>query len=102
MQTDIDVTQSALAVMHKRIDTAHLVLTYRSDAAPAASGVFAPVAHALQSSLGMAMQVVALMISLAAVLAPLAIAGALVAWPVRHWRKRRPKPAEASAPPSPI
>jgi hypothetical protein len=93
VQTDIDATRSALAVMRKRIETVHLILGYRSDVAPAASDILAPVTGALKSSVGIAMQVVAMLITLAAALVPVAVAITLVVWPLRRWRKKRPVPA---------
>ncbi len=73
VQADIDATTSSLAVMNARINTVHVTLTYRSEAAPTADSVFAPVTQAARSSLGIAMHVVGLLIGLTAALVPVAI-----------------------------
>jgi len=84
VQADIDATQSSLAVMRARLTTVHVVLTYRSETGPGTDSVFAPVARATRTSLSLAMQVVALLITAAAVIVPLAV----VALPVVWWARR--------------
>ncbi len=101
VQTDIDATQSALAVMQKRIATVHLTLTYRGDAAPAVDSAFAPVTGALKSSLGVTMQVVALIISLIAAVLPVALLALPAFWLVRKrmaGAAKSPPPALADRP----
>ena len=87
VQADIDATKSSLAVMNARLKTVHVTLTYRSDAGPAADSVFAPVSDAAKSSLGVFMHVVGLLVTLAAVLLPVAIVAVPAVWYVR---RRRP------------
>jgi len=87
VQADIDATKSSLAVMNARINTVHITLTYRSDAGPAAGSVFAPVTDAAKSSLGVAMHVVGLLVTLAAVLLPVAVVAVPAVW---YFRRRRP------------
>jgi len=87
VQADIDATKSSLAVMNARLNTVHVSLTYRSDAGPAADSVFAPVSDAAKSSLGVFMHVVGLLVTLAAILLPIAIVAVPAVWYVR---RRRP------------
>jgi len=87
VQADIDATKSSLAVMNARLNTVHVTLTYRSDAGPAADSVFAPVSDAAKSSLGVFMHVVGLLVTLAAILLPIAIVAVPAVWYVR---RRRP------------
>ena len=94
VQADIDATKSSLAVMNARIDTVHVTLTYRSDAGPAAGSVFAPVTDAAKSSLGVFMHVVGLLVTLAAVLLPVAIVTVPTVW---YFRRRRPVAGEPGA-----
>lgn len=89
VQADIDATQSSLAVMRSRTAMVHLTLTYQSDDLPGGDSVIAPVAGALKSSLGITMQVVAMLITIAAVLLPLTLAALPIAWLIYRARRRR-------------
>jgi len=84
VQADIDSTQSTLAMMQARLTSVHVVLTYRSDTGPGADSAFAPVARAARSSFGLAMKVVAMLVTAAGILAPLALVLAPVVW----WARR--------------
>ena len=85
VQTDIDASKSALAVMQKRVATSHLTLTYESDGAAASRGTFEPVVEAWKGVLGNMMSVVALLINILSFLVPLAVVGVPAAWFGRKW-----------------
>ena len=94
IQADIDATESSLAVMNARINTVHVTVTYRSDAGTAADSVFAPVVDAAKTSLGVAMHVVGLLLTLLAALLPVAVVAVPAIWYVR---RRRPAPGETGS-----
>ena len=89
VQADIDATQTSLAVMHSRTATIHLTLSYQSDAVPGGDSVFAPVAGALKSSLGITMTVLAMLVTVVAALIPLALVAAPVVWLIRRSNRRK-------------
>lgn len=86
VQSDIDSTQSQLAVMQKRVATIHLSLSYRSEAAATSNSTFAPVSDAWNGILRNMMLMVSFLITAVAFLVPLAI---VVGPPVWWFLKRR-------------
>jgi hypothetical protein len=101
VQEDIDASQSALAVMQKRVATSHLTLTYQSEAVAASQGTFAPVVDACKNILRNTMSVFGFLITLLSFLVPLAIVAAPVAWLIAKELKRRKARTAASPPPPP-
>ncbi|WP_443748093.1 DUF4349 domain-containing protein [Asticcacaulis solisilvae] len=80
VQSDIDSTQSQLAVMQKRVATVHLSLNYHSEAAATSGSVFAPVSAAWNGVLRNMLLMVSVLITVAAFLVPIAIIAVPVAW----------------------
>lgn len=95
-QGEIDAARSELAVMHARVDTSDLTLTYTSRLA--FTGAWRPVGEAARGAVAVFAQAVAAMIVLIAALAPFAILGAagvvLWRWLRRHGRRAAPSPAD--------
>ena len=80
VQADIDASQSALAVMQKRVATSHLTLNYQSAMSSAPSGLFAPITDALHGSLRAMISVIGFLITATAFLLPFAVIGGAVWW----------------------
>lgn len=93
VQTDIDATRSALAIMQKRVATVHVTLTYQSEAVAASSGTFSPVVDATKDILRTMMSVLGGLIRVLSFLAPLALIGIPAVWYGRKWLKSRRKAA---------
>ncbi len=89
VQTEIDATQSSLAVMRSRTATVHVTLSYQSDDVPGDDSVFAPVTGALKSSVGVTMNVLAILVTVGAGLVPLALVVAPVVWFIRRSNRRK-------------
>ena len=89
VQTDIDATKSSLDVMRSRTAMIHVTLAYQSESAPDGDSVFAPVTGAMKSSMGLTMQVVAMLITVTAVLAPFALVVLPIVWLIRRGNRRR-------------
>lgn len=89
VQSDIESAQSQLAVMQKRVATIHLTLGYHSDAAAASNSVFSPVADAWNGVLRNMMLMVSMLITVMAVLLPLAIIVAPLVWWFLKQRKAK-------------
>lgn len=100
VQGEIDATQSRLAVMQTRVATSRLTVRYVSEGVMAPDSAFAPARAALENALGLFMQTVGAIISIAAVLAPLALIAAPLAWWIlrRRRQRRTAGPAPAASP----
>ncbi len=96
VQEDIDASQSALAVMQKRVATTHLTLSYQSEAVAASQGTFAPVVDACKNILRNMMGMVGILITLVSYLAiPALIFVPLVLWLLKRRKARK----DAKTPP---
>lgn len=89
VQGEIDSAESQLAVMRQRVATSLLNLGYQSKPNAVTGGTFAPVASALTEFAGIVMQGFAVIIRLVAVLIPVGAVLAPLAWLVWRWRRRR-------------
>lgn len=103
VQGEIDATQSRLAVMRTRVATSRLTVRYVSEGVMAPDSALAPARAALENALGLFMQTVGAIISVAAVLAPLALIAAPPAWWIlrRRRQRRNAGPAPAASPRGP-
>ncbi|HVZ29658.1 MAG TPA: DUF4349 domain-containing protein [Asticcacaulis sp.] len=99
VQEDIDASQSALAVMQKRVATTHLTLTYQSEAVAASQGTFAPVVDACKNILRNMMGMVGILITLLSYLA----VPAVILVPLAMWllKRRKARKATETPPPAP-
>lgn len=89
VQGEIDATRSNLAVMRTRVATSRLTIDYQSAGVLAPDSAFTPVSRALDGALTVFMSTVGALITVLAVVAPLAlIAGPLAWWGLRRRRRR--------------
>ena len=97
VQGELDATQSELAVMRTRVATSLLTVTYSSGASlMAPRGAWAPLAEAVRGSASALATTLGLMVTIVVVLAPWAIAAAVIFLIVRRFTPKKPKsPAKA-------
>jgi hypothetical protein len=104
VQTEIDSTQSELAVMRTRVATSTVTMLYGSQGVLARPGVFQPVTDAVNSSLHLVALSIGILISLVSgLLVPVAVIIAVV-WLIRRiWpglgRRKSAVPAPSATPP---
>ena len=100
VQGELDATQSALEVMRARVATSRLTIDYGSSGQLAPDSAFRPVGEALHSALGLFMMTVGALISLLAVLAPIALIVVPLVWWLLKRRRKRKLVTAAVEPPS--
>lgn len=89
VQGEIDSTQSQLAVMRTRVDMSELTLSYQSSAKPLRSDTFRPLGEAFAGFLGIVVMGFAMIVTVIAVLIPIAIVVGPIVWLILRWRARR-------------
>ena len=99
VQGDIDTTQSELAAMQGKVLMSDLTLDYRSKSGVIGTGAAASLGQAFGDFLGNVVSVLAILVTLASYLLPLAVVGALGWWilgPLVRGRPRTKPPAPAA------
>ncbi len=89
VQSQIDSTESNLAVMRTRVSMSALTLNYQSGPRAVASDTFEPLTRALAGFLGFLVQGLAAIVTLIAMLLPWGLLAGLIAWVVLGIRRRR-------------
>jgi hypothetical protein len=96
VQGDMDQAASELAAMQNRIVMQTVSVSYESAAAAAPNGVTAPLQAAARSFWGNVYGVLAVLLTLASFLLPLALVGAPLAWWLARRRRGKATPAAAA------
>ncbi|MDX2233317.1 MAG: DUF4349 domain-containing protein [Hyphomonadaceae bacterium] len=89
VQGEIDSAESQLAVMRERVATALLNLGYQSRPNAVTGGTFAPLAEAFTEFFSIVMLGFAFIVRLIAVLIPVGVVLAPLAWLFLRWRRAR-------------
>ncbi len=97
VQGDIDSAESQLAVMRQRVATSLLNLAYQSKPNAVTGGTFEPVADAFTEFASIVMTGFAFIIRLIAVLIPVGVVLAPLAWLFLRWRRGRAARKAAAA-----
>lgn len=87
VQTEIDATESTLAVMRRRVSMSTLTVTYDSLAPSVSTQTFGPLRNALRQFIGRAVDSTATLVSIVAGLLPWALVVAVLVWAVRRWAR---------------
>lgn len=91
LQNEQEIT---LRELNGRVQSARLTIDYRENGVMAANSPTRPVAKALQNALHLSMGMLAALITVSSLLAPIALLGGAVWWAVAHYRRRKaPVPA---------
>jgi hypothetical protein len=88
VQGEIDASRSELAVMRTRVQTSKLTIGYSAIPTPMSGRAVEPLKHSVDGAFSIVMRGLAVIVSLAAVLAPFFIVGVPV-WLFVSWRLRR-------------
>ena len=91
VQTDIDQNRAERAAMSHRVAMSKLTLTYASAEILGGQGTFAPLAHAVSSIVPNFVTVMSLLITILAVLSPIAIIVVPIIWFIRKSQTTKPK-----------
>ncbi|MDQ8027823.1 MAG: DUF4349 domain-containing protein [Brevundimonas sp.] len=83
----------ALRELNSRVQSARLTIDYRENGVMAASSPTRPVAKALENAMHLSMGMLAALITVSSLLAPIGLVGGAVWWIVRRLRRRTPVPA---------
>ena len=102
VQTEIDSTDSNLAVMRTRVAMSELTVLYTSAARAVAGDTFAPLHRAVSSFIGTAIHGVAAIVTIVAMALPWAIVSLLAAWVVLWSLRRRATDIGSPEPPSSV
>ncbi|MFC7378953.1 DUF4349 domain-containing protein [Brevundimonas sp. GCM10030266] len=82
-----------LRELNSRVQSARLTIDYRENGMMAASSPTRPVAKALQNAMHLSMGMLAALITVGSLLAPIGLVGGAIWWIVRRLRRRTPVPA---------
>lgn len=89
VQSELDSTESQLAVMRTRVSMSELTLNYSSKPRPVGSDTFRPLSEAFANFLGIVVIGFAAIITIIAGLIPFAIVLIPIIWGLMAWRRRR-------------